>query len=1037
LYFGYADVLRKVEGDSALGGWHYEVHDTKLTTETKGGTILQLCVYTDLLGALQGRRPDRFVVVTPAESQVYRFEDFAAYYRLAMATYSAYVASPADIYPNLTEHCEVCRWWERCNARRRRDDHLSFVAGLGRTQQVELESHAITTLAALSEMPVPLEFKPRRGARETYEKLREQARLQRQAREESKPVYELLPVDETFGFCRLPEPSPGDLFLDLEGDPYVRPAGREYLFGLGHVDAGGQFVYRAWWAMTDEEERGAFDELMGLMLGAVAADPGVHIYHYAPYEPTAMKRLMGRYGIRETDVDALLRGGRFVDLYAVVRESLRAGVESYSIKKMEPLYHFTRDVELVRAGDQRRIVEVALELGDQAAVTAEIRGTVEGYNRDDVRSTMELRKWLEQQRAALVAGGADVPRFVSADGEASEEIKARQRKIEELRARILARAAAAAPGGDSDALSLFAYLVDWHYREDKVAWWEYFRLRGMTDEELLDEGNAVAGLEFLEKVRDVVSARTGRKTGSGVLRYRYPPQEMEIRAGAELHQRDQSRFGEVVAVDRGARTMDVRRGKSAQGSHPLSAFVHEHVSPDVPAASLFRMGEHILARGLGRNAEYAAGLSVLLRESPRVSGVPFESIHLSTGESVPSLAARIAVALSRTALPIQGPPGAGKTYTGGRMICELVKQGKRVGVTATGHKVIRGLLDRVAEEAGKQHLTVRIGHKPKAADDAGGDVVEFGDNGSALAALSDGSIEVLGGTAWMWARPEFASSVDVLFVDEAGQMSLANVLAVSQAADSLVLLGDPQQLEQPQKGSHPPGVGVSALQHVLGEHETMPPDRGIFLPETWRLAPAICDFTSRTFYEGKLHPKPGLETQRIVGSPRFSGAGLRVVECPHAGCRNASDDEVDVVETIVTELLSPGVEWRGEHDLGGQLTARDILVVAPYNAHVGRLQERIAVRGVSVGTVDKFQGQEAPVVIYSMATSSPADAPRGMEFLYSLNRLNVATSRARCLCILVASPRLFEPECRTPRQMRLANGLCWYREMSHDPGSPR
>jgi uncharacterized protein len=287
-------------------------------------------------------------------------------------------------------------------------------------------------------------------------------------------------------------------------------------------------------------------------------------------------------------------------------------------------------------------------------------------------------------------------------------------------------------------------------------------------------------------------------------------------------------------------------------------------------------------------------------------------------------------------------------------------------------------------------------------------------------------VDVLGGTAWLWAPPEFAGSVDVLFVDEAGQMSLANVLAASQAASSVVLLGDPQQLEQPQKGSHPDGVGVSALDHVLQEHKTMPEERGLFLPTTWRLAPSICEFTSEVFYERKLQSKPGLEHQRIVGDTRFAGAGLFFVPAAHDGCRNASDAEADLVAAIAQELLAGGVGWIDERGEPRAITPDDILVVAPYNAHVTRLTERVKLP--RIGTVDRFQGQEAPVIIYSMATSNPEDAPRGMEFLYSLNRLNVAISRARCISILVANPCLFEPECRTPRQMQLANALARYGE---------
>ena len=514
---------------------------------------------------------------------------------------------------------------------------------------------------------------------------------------------------------------------------------------------------------------------------------------------------------------------------------------------------------------------------------------------------------------------------------------------------------------------------------------------------------------------------------------------MEIRPTDELKLTDGKKLGDVVSVDRIGCTIDVRKGPSQADSHPTAAFAHKHIDAGVLEEAIFRIGERVVTDGglsVGKDRSDPVARSLLLALPPRLRTGAFSS---TAAESAVEFAVRIAGDLAETVLAIQGPPGSGKTYSGGEMICELIRQGKRVGVTAGSHKVIRNLLDAVGKAAEKPGVGVRLAHRKgedEDTDDAS-PVRTLGSNEDALDALQSGDANVLGGTAWLWARPEFAKAVDVLFVDEAGQMSLANVLAVSHAAKSIVLLGDPQQLEQPQKGSHPEGVNASALQHILGEDKTIPVDRGIFLPVTWRLAPSICAFTSELFYEGRLTSKPGLEHQRLTGAGEFDGNGLWVVDVDHDGNRNSSTEEVEVVADLVAKLTAPGVQWIDEEGKTAQMTGQEVLVVAPYNAHVSRLAERLAATGVRVGTVDKFQGQEAPVVIYSMATSRPEDAPRGMEFLYSLNRLNVATSRARCVAILVASPRLFEPECRTPRQMKLANALCRYREMSDTVRTPK
>jgi uncharacterized protein len=366
------------------------------------------------------------------------------------------------------------------------------------------------------------------------------------------------------------------------------------------------------------------------------------------------------------------------------------------------------------------------------------------------------------------------------------------------------------------------------------------------------------------------------------------------------------------------------------------------------------------------------------------------------------------------------------------MICELVKQGKKIGVTALSHKVIRKLLDEVvdaAEEAKLQGLGCMQKLKVEEADDDASEVTITTDNDVPLSALHSGAANVVGGTSWLWTRPEYSDAVDVLFIDEAGQMALADVVAVSRAAKNVVLIGDPQQLDRPLKGSHPPGAESSALQHLLGEHQTIPDSMGLLLPETWRLHPNICTFTSDLFYEGRLSPRGFTRNREISGHSWLSGAGLWFVSVDHQGNRNSSAEEIEVIARVVESLLQPEVKWsRSEGNLR-RLTANDILIVAPFNAQVADLTARMP--DVQIGTVDKFQGQEAPVVIYSLTTSSPEDAPRGMEFLYSLNRLNVATSRAMSNVILVGSPRLFEPECRNPRQMKLANALCRYLELAN------
>jgi uncharacterized protein len=669
------------------------------------------------------------------------------------------------------------------------------------------------------------------------------------------------------------------------------------------------------------------------------------------------------------------------------------------------------------------------------------RVAVESYNRDDCLSTAALREWLEQRRAELAGQGTPVGRPELKNGEASERVEERAaetRAIFDLLASGLPADRATWSPADQ-ARWLLALELDYFRREEKSAWWEYHRIHELDYEDLLDERSAVAGLSPV----DALPAK-GR-----IERYRFPPQECTLRSGDDLHEvRARKSVGKVHEVDARTGLLAIKKTAAATGRHPAAVMVNEVVRPRPIDTSLLALGSSVAERGVEGAGPYRAARDLLLRRPPRRAGAA--GPLLRPGEELVEGAVRLARELDHGVLPIQGPPGTGKTYTGARMILALARDGKRIGVTAVGHKVIRNLLEEVLRAAALSGVSVPVTHKVKASGQTtppgpqqegraqgalpsqegraqGALPREVEDNEAARQAVGAG--RVVGGTAWLWSREDFVESVDYLFVDEAGQMSLAHTLGASRCAHNLVLLGDPQQLEQPQRGSHPEDADVAALVHMLHGRKTIRDEDGIFLDLTWRLHPRICAFTTEVFYEGRLRPRPGLERQAIGGPTPFAGCGLFYVPVEHRGNQSVSPEETRAVERIVAGLLRRGVSWTNAEGTVQGLREEDLLVVAPYNAQVAAIADRVPA-GVRVGTVDRFQGQEAPVVIYSMTSSSAQDAPRGMGFLYNPNRLNVATSRARCVCILVASPRLLEPDCRTPEQMRWSNGLCRYRELA-------
>lgn len=1024
LWRGRADFLQKVDKSSTLGDWSYEVLDSKLAKQTRAGTILQLCLYSEALAILQRDMPEYMHVITPQQGftkQTFRVNDFLAYYRFVrnrlLQTITDFDGT-VPTYPTPCAHCEICNWWQQCGERRRTDDHLSLVAGLSNAHATEIKRWGIETLEQFAQVPLPLPYQPSRGATDTYVRLREQARVQLIARETGQVVYEYLDIVEGRGFFKLPAPSEGDIFFDLEGDPFVGTQGLEYLFGWVVNMTSGEYHYR--WSFTPDQERRTFEQFMDMVMERLAQYPDMHIYHFSPYEPSALKRLMGKYASKEDEMDRLLRAGVLVDLYSVARQAIRAGIETYSLKELEQLHAFEREVELRFAAAQLRMMEGFIERKSIDDVPEATLAAVQGYNREDCLSTQKLRDWLELLRQKLLQNGENIRRPEAKEGTANEAITEHQQRIKPLHDALMqdlpADVAERTP--EQQARWLLAHMLDWYRREKKATWWEYYRLCELSDSELLEEKSAISGLHF--------SGQRQPDKKSTIDRYTFPPQECDIRNGDELKAGDGESFGKVTAIDTVAGMVAIRKGPKIADIHPTSVFKHTNVSDTAKEEAIIRIAAQVVNHGINVEGKYRAGRDLLLNLVPRtIAG-------FNSQEEPQRKAVEWVLNLKQGVLPIQGPPGTGKSHTAADMILALVQAGKKVGITALSHKVIIGLMQKVNKAATEKHIHVRCMRKiTDPSDNPDPFILEEKDYSKVAAAIRNGAVHILGGTPWLWAREDMASLVDVLFVDEAGQLSLIDTVAVSQAASNLVLLGDPQQLKQPQQGVHPEGTEVSALEHILQKHQTIPAERGVFLNTSWRLHPKICSFVSELFYESRLSSKPACAYQLIDGNTKWLDAGLWFEAVHHVGNQSSSAEEVTEVVKIISNLLKGDIFYTDDNQNRRLLTTNDIKVITPYNAQVSLLAAALPA-GIQVGTVDKFQGQEAPVVIFSMATSSPEDAPRGMEFLYSLNRLNVAVSRAKATFIMVANPNLFEPNCKSVGQMRLANAFCRFLEMSNN-----
>jgi predicted RecB family nuclease len=1006
-WVGYPDFLIRIEKPSKLGEWSYEVHDAKLGAHPRPAYIFQLLFYTGELEQIQGRHPELMHLMLGDDTRAsFDPTDFVAYaaeiHDLFLERQGELERGDTSAYPYPVGECQFCQWWHVCRDRRRADDHISLVSNLQRRQGLLIEATGVYDIPALAGLDQSAEVEKLANA--TLDNLRAQADLQLRSRGLEAPLYELLEPAHDRGLGRLPAPSAGDVHFDFEGDPTWGEEGLEYLFGTVYEsDGDGPPEYWPIWATSRAEEKVALETWMDWIIKRLRVHPDLHVYHYNAYEVTALKHLVARHSTRESELDQLLRGRVFVDLYGVTRQAIRAGVESYGLKGIEAVYRFERNPELKNALGSLNRWQTFLDTGDRAPLHE-----IALYNRDDCLSTRELYDWLWSRRPDaeeqfdMVLDQLEPPEV----GVPSDKQAALQARTEALRETLLA----GLPDDESEdtdaqrAKRLMFTLTGYHSREAKPAWWGFFARRdGRTPKELCDEDGDALG-DLIEVDREDLG-----KSWQWTLTY--PAQQHKIgpgRADDPL-----AKVGaDVISVDELNREVVVKRTKKHGDTAPRALAPGGPVDSSNQIDAVFNLAEDIAARGLD---EPGVGRDLLLRRAPRLKlGTP----HLADGPvDLNTLCAQVR-GLDRSALVIQGPPGTGKTWNGARIALSLMDAGLRVGVTATSHNAIDNLLaaiDRAADESGTDFR----GWRKKSNDrvDYSSDRIHC----RAKPNEKDGPVMLHAGTAWWWAHPDAAGTVDVLLVDEAGQVSLADAIAVAQGASSMVLLGDPQQLAHVSQGTHPLGAGASVLEHLLEGADTVAPDRGVLLDVSWRMHPDLCGFVSKTMYDGKLTAESDCTNQRINGG-ELHGTGLRMIHVDHVGNRDHSPEEADVIAAHIDSLLDGGT-FTDRHGETRALSLKDILVVAPYNAQVRCLRSKLPA-GARVGTVDKFQGQEAPVVFFSMATSTDEDVSRGMSFLFSRNRLNVAMSRAQALAVIVCAPKLLRARCSTVDDMRLVNMLC-------------
>lgn len=989
---GRTDFLRRIEHPSALGDYAYEVIDTKLAREVKPHFVHQLSLYNRLLSIIQGYdHPFAYVILGDGSEVEIDLRKYAALHRCLTKQFEGIVAAPGiETYPEPVSHCDICELAAECHARRVADDHLSLVANARRDQRERLVGLGLPTVAALAAAREDGDCGKLGGER--FALLRHQARLQVESRESGAPTHRHLPPAPAAGYAALPAPSAGDVFFDLEGDPYVED-GLEYLWGWWTAESGYEHV----WAHDAHAQKAAFEAFVDQVVELRKRHPDLHVYHYAPHERSKLRSLSVELATREAEVDQLLRDEVLVDLYSVVRHALQVGEKSYSLKKLERHHGFRRLEHRVREGGGSIVAyETWLDTGDQELLEA-----IRAYNEEDCRSTASLRDWLLDQMRPEAEGEFSID-FDELREPAAEEKHGPPDwlpPIEDLIDELMNGLPPLTEDDDVDQSErrLIANLLLYHYRESKPQWWRFFDLRGKPLDELVDDRDALARLE-----RDW-SCEPRPDKQSLLYRFTFPPQEFKLDKGDAVDPTTGQKHT-IAAI--GDDFVVLRRQKDKPAPEPAALIDGTVIGTGVIREALVEVAWSVLRN----DHKFRAARDLLRRERPRLaSGELGEELGQLIGATL---------GLDHSNLRIQGPPGTGKTHNGARMIVAALMEGKRVGVTAQSHAVIQNLLEKVEDHAHEIGYAFSGICKGPGYESPHG-LIATTDKNEAVTT----DHKLVGGTSWLFARGEHRGKFQLLFIDEAGQFSLADACAVGTSADSMVFLGDPQQLPQVNQVAHPAGAGASVLEHVLNGASTMPPDRGVLLTESWRMHPEVCAFVSARSYDRRLYSRDACALRRIdAAAGELAGAGLRRVGVVHEGRSQASPEEARAIGAACRDLMA-GATYTDENGDVHALTPDDILVVAPYNMAVRCIREHVP-DGVRVGTVDKFQGQEAPIVFYAMTSSSGEDVPRGINFLFDQHRLNVAISRAQCLAVLVCSPRLLDANASTLASMQRVDGVC-------------
>ena len=1000
--FDFLEINKNLK--SKFGDYSYEVIDTKNTSRVKVDHVIQVGMYTYLLEQIQEVLPKNFYIVLKTlekervpVSQVYEF------FKYNKSKYEHFIKEDLEkTEPEKCQFCNVCPWIEECENIWIKNRHLNQVGGNNKNNIKKLKDAGIKTIDDLAALSSKKKIDNLRE--ETKAKLIKQANLQLEYEKTGKPKFEVIEENITLikGFNLLPKPSKCDLFFDLESVPdYVVPGKLEYLFGIYYIEEGKE-KFEAFWAHSKEQEKQSVIKFFDFTKKHFQKYPDSKIYHYASYEITALEKLTSFHKVHGADYDHYLHLGKFVDLFRVTKQAILVSENSYSIKNLEKFYNFSRTGDVQKGDVSEHFYVEWMETKDQ-----KLLDEIESYNKQDCHSTYELREWLlsiKPKNTGWFTPEKEVMEY------RDNELKMMdyQRKIEQSKIK------------DPNLKQIVSDIIGFYNRENKPDWREFFDRKDFSDEELVED---IACLGNMKRIDEITQEKQ-----SYVYTYQFEEQEFKLKDGqrvtiANNASPDQSdSAGTIINIDHDSKILKIKRGIK-QGYLPDTL----SIGPSTPydASKLELTTYKFIDSLLEEEDKYHALKDILLKKIPKIKGLKSGDKIIKTDNFLEELP-KIIFNLENSYLYIQGPPGTGKTTQAANAILELIKKGKKIAITANSHKVVHNLIERVERLAKKNKVSFR-GLKAGRMGDLetiyDGDFVKTSSKDpDFIQGLKSKNTLLYGGTKYHFSNGYYDSSIDYLFVDEAGQLSLADLVVLGTIAKNIILIGDQLQLGQPTRGTHPGEAGSSILDFLLGDADTISEDRGVFLNKTFRLHPIINEFISENFYEGRLIADEKTSKRKISFNDKctIQSEGIHYLPMNHKDNIQTSIEECEMVKNLVNQLVGLNY-FDGEKDR--KITIEDILIISPYNAQVNALKFHLANKEAKVGTIDKFQGQEAPITIISMASSDSETLPRNKEFFFNRNRLNVAISRSQCVSILLFNPLLLETSPSTYDQIKLLNNF--------------